>query len=110
MPILNRAAELQDEITGWRRHLHRTPELGFDLHQTAAFVAARLTDFGCDEVFTGIAITGTFGIIRGRLGPGPTVALRADMDALPISEATGAPHASTLPAPSWRRLLRGTTP
>ena len=42
MPILNRAAEMQDEIAGWRRHIHRTPELGFDLHQTADFVAARL--------------------------------------------------------------------
>ncbi|MEP9387762.1 M20 aminoacylase family protein [Mesorhizobium sp. KR9-304] len=97
MPILNRAAEMQDEVTGWRRHIHRTPELGFDLHQTADFVAARLREFGCDEVVTGIARTGIVGIIKGRLGPGPTVGLRADMDALPISETSGRPYASTIP-------------
>ncbi|MDQ2705991.1 MAG: M20 family metallopeptidase [Pseudomonadota bacterium] len=96
MPILNRAAEMQDEITGWRRHIHKTPELGFDLYQTADFVAARLREFGCDEVATGIARTGIVGIIKGRLGPGPTVGLRADMDALPISETSGKAHASTI--------------
>ena len=97
MPILNRAAEMQDEVTGWRRHIHRTPELGFDLFQTADFVAARLNEFGCDEVATGIARTGVVGIIRGSLGPGPTVGLRADMDALPISETSDRPYASTVP-------------
>jgi len=96
MPILNRAAEMQDEITGWRQHIHRTPELGFDLHQTADFVAARLREFGCDDVVTGIARTGVVGIIKGRLGPGTTVGLRADMDALPIKETTGKPYASTV--------------
>jgi amidohydrolase len=96
MPILNRAAEMQDEITGWRRHIHRTPELGFDLYQTADFVAARLKEFGCDELVTGIARTGIVGIIKGRLGPGPTVGLRADMDALPISETSGKAYASTV--------------
>ncbi len=96
MPILNRAAEMQDEITGWRRHIHRTPELGFDLYQTADFVAARLKEFGCDEVVTGIARTGVVGIIKGTLGAGPTVGLRADMDALPIKETTGKPYASTV--------------
>src|SRR5690349_1752867 len=97
MPILNRAAEMQDEITGWRRHIHRTPELGFDLFQTADFVAARLKEFGCDDVVTGIARTGVVGIIKGGLGAGPTVGLRADMDALPIKETTGKPYASTVP-------------
>lgn len=96
MPILNRAAELQDEITGWRRHIHRTPEIAFDLHETAGFVAERLREFGCDEVVTGIARTGVVAIIRGNLGSGPTVGLRADMDALPITEATGKPYASTV--------------
>jgi hippurate hydrolase len=96
MPILNRAAEMQDEIAGWRQHIHRTPELGFDLYQTAEFVAARLKEFGCDEVVTGIARTGIVGIIKGRLGPGPTVGLRADMDALPISETSGKAYASTV--------------
>ena len=97
MPILNRAAEMQDEIAGWRRHIHRTPELGFDLYQTADFVAARLEEFGCDEIVTGIARTGVVAIIKGRLGPGPTVGLRADMDALPIGETTGKPYASAVP-------------
>ncbi len=96
MPILNRAAELQQEIAGWRHHIHRTPELGFDLYDTAGFVAERLREFGCDEVATGIARTGVVGIIEGRLGAGPTVGLRADMDALPINETSGAPYASTI--------------
>ena len=97
MPILNRVAEMQDEITAWRRHLHREPEIGFEVHKTAAFVAEKLSEFGCDEVVTGIGRTGVVGIIRGRLGAGPTVGLRADMDALPIRETSGVPHASTVP-------------
>jgi amidohydrolase len=95
MPILNRAAEMQDEVAGWRRHLHQTPELGFDVFKTAEFVTARLKEFGCDEVATGIGRTGVVGIIKGRLGDGATVGLRADMDALPILEITGKPYAST---------------
>ena len=97
MPILNRAAELQDEVAGWRRELHRMPELNFDLYRTSAFVAAKLGEFGCDEVVTGMAKTGIVAIIRGRNGPGPTVGLRADMDALPIVEASGVAHASETP-------------
>jgi len=97
MPILNRAAEMQDEIAGWRRHIHQNPEILFDVHQTAGFVADRLTEFGCDEVVTGIGRTGVVGIIRGSKGDGGTVGLRADMDALPISETTGKPYASKSP-------------
>ena len=97
MPILNRAAEMQDEIAGWRRELHTIPELGFDLVKTSAFVADKLRSFGCDEVVTGIARTGVVGIIRGNQGAGTTVGLRADMDALPIVETTGVSHASTHP-------------
>jgi hippurate hydrolase len=96
MPILNRVAEMQDEITAWRRHLHREPEIGFEVHKTAAFVAEKLAAFGCDEVVTGIGRTGVVGLIRGRLGDGPAVGLRADMDALPIRETSGVPHASTM--------------
>ena len=70
MPILNRAAEMQDEVAGWRRHLHQMPELGFDVLKTAAFVADKLQEFGCDEVVTGLGRTGVVGIIRGRLGDG----------------------------------------
>jgi amidohydrolase len=97
MPILNRAAEMQAEITAWRRHIHSEPELGFEVHNTARFVAERLAEFGCDEVATGIGRTGVVGVIRGRLGDGPTVGLRADMDALPIREASGKPYASRVP-------------
>ncbi len=97
MPILNRAAELQDEVTGWRRHLHQNPELQFDVVQTARFVAEKLRLFGCDEVAEGIGRTGVVGIIRGNKGDGSVVGLRADMDALPITETTGAPHASRTP-------------
>lgn len=97
MPILNRAAEMQDEITAWRRHLHREPEIGFEVHKTAAFVAGMLAEFGCDEVVTGIGRTGVVAVITGRLGDGPAIGLRADMDALPIKETSGVPHASTVP-------------
>ncbi len=97
MPILNRAAEMQAEIAGWRQHIHSNPELGFDVHNTAGFVANKLKEFGCDEIVTGIGRTGLVGVIRGRLGDGATIGLRADMDALPITEATGRPYASRTP-------------
>ena len=70
MPILNRAAEIQDEVAGWRRHLHTNPELLYDVHKTAAFVADKLKEFGCDEVVTGIGRTGVVGIISGSQGAG----------------------------------------
>ncbi|EKF41995.1 M20 aminoacylase family protein [Nitratireductor indicus] len=97
MPILNRAAELQEEITAWRRDLHRNPELQFDVHRTAGFVEQKLREFGCDEVVTGIGRTGVVGVIRGTLGNGPAIGLRADMDALPLNEVSGKPWASTVP-------------
>ena len=93
MPILNRAAELQDEVAGWRRSLHEKPELLFDVHGTAAFVAEKLKEFGVDEVVTGLGRTGVVGLIKGK-GQGRTIGLRADMDALPITEQTGKPWAS----------------
>jgi amidohydrolase len=101
MPILNRIADLHDEIKTWRRDLHAHPELQFDVHRTAATVAEKLKDFGCDEVVSGIGRTGVVGVIRGRKagGAGGTkvIGLRADMDALPIEEATNAPYKSTVP-------------
>jgi amidohydrolase len=96
MPIINRIAGLAPQMTDWRRHLHAHPELAFDCGETAAFVAARLAEIGVDEIHEGIARTGIVAIIEGR-GPGPVVGLRADMDALPILEETGLPHASTIP-------------
>jgi hippurate hydrolase len=97
MPIVNRVADLSPEITAWRRDLHAHPELLYDVHRTAGAVADRLRAFGCDEVVTGIGRTGVVGVIRGRKGGGRTIGLRADMDALPIEEATGLPYASTTP-------------
>ncbi|RFC67903.1 MULTISPECIES: M20 aminoacylase family protein [Mesorhizobium] len=94
MPVMNRAAELQNEVTEWRRHLHRNPELMFDVFETSDFVAAKLAEFGCDEIVRGLGRTGVVGIIQGSKGSGETVGLRADMDALPIIETTGKPYAS----------------
>ncbi|ENN89519.1 Hippurate hydrolase [Rhizobium freirei PRF 81] len=96
MPILNRAAELQGEVTEWRRHIHAHPELLYAVDNTAAFVAEKLRSFGIDEVVTGIGRTGVVGLIRGK-GEGRTVGLRADMDALPLTEITGKPYASETP-------------
>ncbi|MEM7710971.1 MAG: M20/M25/M40 family metallo-hydrolase, partial [Pseudomonadota bacterium] len=95
MPVPNSIAALAPQMTEWRRHLHRHPELGFDLPKTAAFVAARLAEFGIDEVHQGIATSGLVAIIEGR-GPGSTIGLRADMDALPIQESSGVDHASKI--------------
>ncbi|WP_299953379.1 M20 aminoacylase family protein [uncultured Roseobacter sp.] len=96
MPVVNRIADLSDEMTAWRRHLHSIPELGLECHQTAAFVAERLREFGVDAIHEGIAKTGIVAIIEGQ-GEGPTIGLRADMDALPITEETGVDYASTHP-------------
>lgn len=96
MAILNSAARLQDEARQWRHHLHAYPELMFDVHETAKFVEAQLKAFGCDEVVTGLGRTGVVGVIKGSLGPGETMGLRSDMDALPIKEAVDRPHKSTV--------------
>ncbi|KJZ20264.1 M20 aminoacylase family protein [Loktanella sp. S4079] len=95
MPIINRIAGYADEMQEWRRHLHAHPELAFDCHQTAAFVVERLREFGVDEIHEGIARSGVVAIIEGN-GQGPTIGLRADMDALPMDELTGLEHASTV--------------
>jgi len=98
MPVKNRFAEMHDEIAAWRHDIHANPELLFETHRTAALVADKLREFGCDEVATGIGRTGVVGVIRGReTGSGRVVGLRADMDALPIEERTGAPYASKNP-------------
>ncbi|PJF10983.1 amidohydrolase [Pseudorhodobacter sp. MZDSW-24AT] len=96
MPVLNRIAAFAEEMKGWRRHLHANPELEFECHETAAFIVARLREMGVDEIHEGIAKTGVVAIINGQ-APGPTIGLRADMDALPIAEMTGVAHASTVP-------------
>ena len=98
MPVKNRIADWQEDLTEWRRHLHAHPELRFEEHETARFVAEKLRAFGCDEVIEGVGQTGVVAVIRGRQGgSGRTIAFRADMDALPILEQTGADYASTVP-------------
>jgi len=97
MPIVNRVADLHAEITAWRRDMHSHPELLYDVHRTAASVAEKLKSFGCDDVVTGIGRTGVVGVIRGRKAGAKVVGLRADMDALPIEEATDLPYKSTVP-------------
>ncbi|MCV6584572.1 MAG: M20 family metallopeptidase [Marinibacterium sp.] len=93
MHVVNRIAEFAADMTAWRRHLHQIPELGFDCPQTAAFIARTLRGFGVDELHEGIARTGIVAIVQGQ-GDGPTIGLRADFDALPIVEDTGADYAS----------------
>jgi len=98
MPVINRFADLAPAIADWRQDLHRNPEILFETHRTSALVAEKLRAFGCDEVVTGIGRTGVVGVIRGRQGgSGKVIGLRADMDALPIVEATGLPYASETP-------------
>jgi hippurate hydrolase len=101
MPIVNRVADLHSDIQAWRRDIHQYPELLYDTVRTASFVADRLREFGCDEVATGLGKTGVVGVIKGKKPAGPgdvkVIGLRADMDALPIAEATGLPYASKTP-------------
>jgi hippurate hydrolase len=98
MPVKNRAAEFQEEVAGWRRDIHEHPEILYDTHRTSALVAEKLKSFGCDEVVTGIGRTGVVAVIRGRSDTkGRAIGLRADMDALPMQEQTGLPHASKIP-------------
>ena len=98
MPVKNRIAEMQPEIAAWRQDFHAHPELQFDTHRTSGRVAELLREFGCDEVVEGIGRTGVVGVIRGKsTASGKVIGLRADMDALPITEATGVDYASTNP-------------
>ena len=98
MPVINRIAEFQPELTAWRRDFHMHPELNFCEFRTAGIVAQRLREFGCDQVIEGFSGTGVIGVIHGQGGPnGRAIGLRADMDALPIEELTGTPWASQNP-------------
>ena len=102
MPIVNRVADLAGEITEWRHDLHAHPELMYDVNRTAASVAQKLKEFGCDEVVSGVGRTGVVGVIKGRKGTsnkttGKVIGLRADMDALPIEEQNDLPYKSTVP-------------
>jgi hippurate hydrolase len=96
MPVNNRIAALAPEMAAWRHDLHAHPELRFAEHRTAAQVAKLLASFGV-EVHAGIAGTGVVGVLRGTGSSSRSIGLRADMDALPMTEATGLPYASTTP-------------
>ncbi len=96
MPVVNRIGDIAPEMATWRRWMHENPEVGFACHKTAAYVRDRLAEFGITEVHHGIAETGIVALIHGKKS-GPTIGLRADMDALPMSEETGLPHASQNP-------------
>ena len=94
MPIINRIAEFHREMTQWRQDLHAHPELALQETRTSGVVQEKLNDFGVDEIITGLARTGVVGVIRGNGTSERAIGLRADMDALPIREETGAPYAS----------------
>jgi amidohydrolase len=95
MPIINSVAAMQDEVAAWRRDMHENPEILYEVHRTAGLVADKLRAFGCDEVVPGIGRTGVVGVIRGRKATsGKVVGMRADMDALPMTEDTGLAYAS----------------
>ena len=92
MPVIDGIAQMHDDLTSWRRDIHAHPELGFEEWRTSDLVAAKLSEFGC-EVHRGIGKTGVVG--RLRVGNSPrSVGLRADMDALPITEANSFEHRS----------------
>ena len=97
MTIEPKIRACHDEMTAWRRHLHAHPELGFEEHRTGAFVAEKLQAWGL-EVHRGLAGTGVVGTLEGAAGTSDrAIGLRADMDALPMEEVSGVPHASTAP-------------
>ncbi|WP_424812626.1 M20 aminoacylase family protein [Roseococcus sp. YIM B11640] len=95
MPVNNSIAAFAEEMTEWRRDIHAHPELLFEEHRTAELVAKKLEDWGI-EVHRGIAGTGVVGVLRNGSST-RTIGLRADMDALPMPEETGLPHASKFP-------------
>ena len=97
MPIINRIAEFQDEMTGWRRALHQHPETAFEEVWTSDFIAERLAEIGVDSVERGIAKTGIVATIKGQGSSERSIGLRADFDALDILEDTGKDWASKIP-------------
>mgnify|MGYP003648738009 CR=1 FL=1 len=97
MNILPTIADARDDLEAIFRDLHAHPEIGFTEERTSAIVAEKLRAYGVDEVHTGLGKTGVVGLIRGKGQGNRRVGLRADMDALPIHEATGLDYASTNP-------------
>jgi amidohydrolase len=96
MTALERISGFKDDLTAWRRDFHAHPELGFEEERTSAIVADKLASWGI-EVHRGLGKTGVVGVLRGKGGNYRRIGLRADMDALPIEEATGLPFKSQNP-------------
>ena len=94
MKVIKEIKQFHDEMTSWRREIHQYPELGFEETRTSDFVAKKLKEFGI-EVYRGLAKTGVVGKISN--GDGPSIGLRADMDALPLEGKNSLEHASTYP-------------
>lgn len=94
MSVLPRIQEFAEELSEIRHDIHAHPELGFEETRTANLVEEKLKAWGVDEVHTGIGGTGIVGVLQGRNPGNRTIGLRADMDALPIHEATNLPYAS----------------
>lgn len=96
MNLASTVLRIEAEMKTWRRHLHANPELGFEEHETARFVADKLRGWGIPAV-EGVGRTGIVGTLRGDHGDGPSIGIRADMDALPMTEARALPYASRVP-------------
>jgi amidohydrolase len=96
MPVINRIASFHDDMTAWRQDLHAHPELSMQEGRTAAMVRAKLAEFGVDDIITGLATHGVIGVVRAGSSD-RAIGLRADMDALPMQEESGLPHASQNP-------------
>ncbi|MBV9829866.1 MAG: M20/M25/M40 family metallo-hydrolase, partial [Alphaproteobacteria bacterium] len=94
MPVINRIADFQPEMAGWRHDLHAHPETAFEEHRTADAVARLLESFGL-VVERGVARTGVIATLAGSRPGNRAIALRADMDALLIEERNAFAHAST---------------
>ncbi|MEI8597027.1 amidohydrolase [Vibrio sp. M60_M31a] len=92
--MIEEIVKYNEVFTAWRRDIHQHPELGFQEQRTAALVTEKLTEWGFDEVHTGIAKTGVVGVLKGKHPSSDSIGLRADMDALQMSECNTFSHAS----------------
>lgn len=95
MNILPTIRDAKSELEEIFRDLHAHPEIGFEEVRTSGIVAAKLREYGVDEVYEGLGGTGVVGLVHGKTRGNRRIGLRADMDALPIHEATGLEYAST---------------
>ena len=95
MPVINSISNMKNDMQKWRRHLHRSPELGFEEYETSNFISKKLGEFGI-KFYRDIAKTGIVGVIQGSKPEKDAIGLRADMDALPMPEENTFPHASSI--------------